>query len=346
MKRRILCLLLALVMAVGAMPTGVGAINTEDSSPATYETDETGTFWWHISEDDVWEEHLHPKAAKPYTGTYFSFNLYWKQNVKVSRLRLYVVWPNGETCTYDTDDEDEYFDAKYPYYSFFPWFEYAGKLSYYWQVTYQDGTTQTLKKTTVTVDKGRGYLDSEFEGGSDDAHLSDDKGDSVHFGYSEKKRSGYLWAGVEVGDGAIRYQSNNKNIKIDKKGKVTIPGKYIGAATITITLTETVNYKKNTEKLYIFAHPKKAAIKKVTSPKKSQLKVTWGKVPSCDGYYVWYAVKGSKKWKRVTVNKKATSAVVKGLKSRKYYKIYVSSYKKYGKIHYWSSSKTKTIKVK
>lgn len=346
MNKRILALLLALVMAVGALPTGVGAINTEDSSPATYETDESGKFSWNISYDEVKGNKL-PKAAKPDTGGWFSFNLLWTKDVEVSRVKLYIFSPDGSTDKFDSEDSYQD-DIVGSYYHFDVDFYEIGKYSYYWEVTYKNGTTQKLGKTNTTVTKGGHLVEGYIICDCEDSYLGNDKVgnyEGCSWRYSDKKRM--VWLAMDSADeGSIKFQSNNKKIKVNRNGDVTIPKKYVGAAIITATIPETDNYKKYVEKIYIFAHPKKAAIKKATSSKKSQLKVTWGKVPSCDGCYVWYAVKGSKKWKRVTVNKKATSAVVKGLKSRKYYKIYVSSYKKYGKTHYWSSSKTKTIKVK
>ena len=46
-------------------------------------------------------------------------------------------------------------------------------------------------------------------------------------------------------------KSNNKNITVSSKGKITIKKNYIGKATITITAAKTNTYKKATKTITV-----------------------------------------------------------------------------------------------
>ena len=132
------------------------------------------------------------------------------------------------------------------------------------------------------------------------------------------------------------YTVTYKNNKSVGKATVTITGK--GGYTGTVTKSFKIN-------------PKKTAVKKLTSPKKAQLKVTYKKVAGVTGYQVTYST--SKKFTKSTT-KTATvkgvsklSKTVKSLKKGKTYYVKVRSYKTVGGTKYYSSySAVKKIKVK
>lgn len=101
--------------------------------------------------------------------------------------------------------------------------------------------------------------------------------------------------------------------------------------------------------------PKKTSIKKVTSPKKKQIKVTWKKISSVTGYQI--QVSTSAKFKKSVTKKyqvsgsRKTSKVIKSLKSKKKYYVRIRTYKtatvdgkKTTKYSGWSAKKT--VKVK
>ena len=121
--------------------------------------------------------------------------------------------------------------------------------------------------------------------------------------------------------------------------------KAIGTATVTITgkgaYTGSV---KATFKIC----PKKTAIKKVTSPKTKQLKVTYGKVSGVTGYQVTYST-SSKFTKKTTksVNVSGTSKTIKKLTKGKTYYVKVRTYKTVSGTKYYSGyTAVKKIKVK
>ena len=134
----------------------------------------------------------------------------------------------------------------------------------------------------------------------------------------------------------VDYTVSYKNNKKVGTASVIIKGKGYYAGTITKT------FKIN---------PKATSVKKVTSPKTKQLKVTCKKVSGITGYQVTYST--SKKFTKKTTKTltvkgvSKTSKTIKKLKKGKKYYVKVRTYKTVsGKKYYSSYSKVKTIKVK
>lgn len=133
-------------------------------------------------------------------------------------------------------------------------------------------------------------------------------------------------------DYTVSYKNNTKV----GKATVTIKGK--GAYTGTITKSFKIN-------------PKKTTIKKATSPKTRQLKVSYGKVKGVTGYQVKYST--SKKFTKKTTKTAAvkgagkTSKTIKKLKKGKTYYVKVRAYKVVGGVKYYGAySAVKKVKVK
>jgi mannan endo-1,4-beta-mannosidase len=131
-------------------------------------------------------------------------------------------------------------------------------------------------------------------------------------------------------DYTISYKNNVKT----GKATVTIKGKgnYSGTVTKTFKIV-----------------PKKATVSKVTSPKRSQIKVTWKKDSQATGYQIVYSTSSSfKSAKSVTVTKNSTtSKVISKLTAGKKYYVKVRSYKTIdGKKVYGAYSTVKTVTVK
>lgn len=121
--------------------------------------------------------------------------------------------------------------------------------------------------------------------------------------------------------------------------------KNVGTATVTITGKGNYN---GTVKTTFKICPKKTAVKKLTSPKTKQLKVTYGKVAGVTGYQITYST-SSKFTKKTTksVNAAGTSKTIKKLTKGKTYYVKVRTYKTVGKTKYYSGySAVKKIKVK
>ena len=384
MNKRILALLLALVMAVGALPTGAWAADTEEVSDANVKvaadgqwettsqrasnrkakqkknvggtptktqsqkvemgedglaTMESGvdSIQWNISySDDSLEYGTNPEPAELYTGEDYCFNVWWPENITVTRAELFIKWAGetgyGKMMDHAGNTNDYNGDCYYEYIST------AGTMSYYWRLTYQNGTVRELNITSATVSRGYNYIYGLYK-----YYDEEDDYYKKEINYSTKEKS--IKLGLDAEDGNLKYKSNNKKIKVDKNGKVTITKKYAGIGIITITAPETKDYLGYYEEMWIFVFPKKPTIKKLTSPKKGQLKVTWGKVTPCDKYFIGYR-QGNGNWKKLTVSKKKTSALIKGLKSKKKYTVSVTAYLENKSGSCWNESKYKTIKVK
>ena len=197
-------------------------------------------------------------------------------------------------------------------------------------LTYPVNKTVTIDGVKYTFDKG-GYL-TKTDISKCKATLSKTK-----YTYNGKAKK----PGVTVKNGkstlkkGTDYTVTYKNNKKVGTATVTIKGK--GTYTGTVSKTFKIN-------------PKKTTVKKVTSPKKKQLKVTYKKVAGVTGYQVTYST--SKKFtkkttKTVTVKGKATtSKVIKKLKAGKTYYVKVRSYKTVGGKKYYSSyTAVKKVKI-
>lgn len=156
-------------------------------------------------------------------------------------------------------------------------------------------------------------------------------------------------ASVLSGIGTLSYAgSNSKIATVGATGAVK--GKKTGKITVTVTAAGDDNYEQAVLKLTIIVVPKRSTAKKVTSPAKRSVKVTWKKVTGASGYQI--QVSTSKKFKKsktksTTAGSKATSKTIRKLKSRKTYYVRIRAYKKInGKKYYGRFSKIRKIRVK
>ncbi len=116
----------------------------------------------------------------------------------------------------------------------------------------------------------------------------------------------------------------------------------------TVTVTGKGNYTGKVTKTFIIK-PKKAAVKKLSSPKTRQLKVAIKQsAGGVTGYQITYST--SKKFTKKTtksVRITSTSRTIKNLKKGKTYYVKVRAYKKTGGVRYFSSySAVKKLRIK
>lgn len=367
MKKRALAMFLALVMAVGMLPTSAWASDTVAVSDQGTERKEntggtptqtqsqtvaggtdgpatmaTNTIEWNVSEDSIWgADPDAPEPATLYTGEEYYFNIWWPDTLTVKEVELFVKEPGQSKYSLDySDDYAELLNEDHG--NFYGCFlNKVGTLSYYWKVTYGTGAVTTLQTTTVVVNKGYNYVVNSYGRSLDDENVW------RYEDYSSKQRSFYF--GLPAEGSFKQLKSNHKKVTISTNGKVTIAKGFVGEAIIQASLPETENYRANTVTGYVWVDPKTPTITKVSSPKKGQLKVSWKKDTSCDGYTVRYSLKKDfSKSKCVTIKKNSqTSLLVKGLKKGKKYYVEMQTYKKTsGETLGSDSSKTKSIKVK
>ena len=155
---------------------------------------------------------------------------------------------------------------------------------------------------------------------------------------------------AKVNDGAkLTYSSNNKSVKVNAKGTVTIAKKFTGKAVITITAAETGKYKKTSTHITVTVRPSGTSLSGLSNKSKGKVKVSWKRNKAVTGYRIQYSTdkKFKKGVKNVNVNKnKTTTATLAKLKKGKTYYVRIATYKKVGEKIYSSWSKAKKIRIK
>ena len=147
-------------------------------------------------------------------------------------------------------------------------------------------------------------------------------------------------------DAKLTYKSDNKSVKADKNGKVTIAKNFVGKATITVTATS--GGAKTTQKVTITVNPKGTTFRAVYNGKGRKLKAYWNRNSQVDGYQLQYGTsKNFTGCKTVTLkSNQCTGSVRTGLKKNATYYVRIRTYKRVsGKTYYSDWSKVKSFKV-
>lgn len=147
-------------------------------------------------------------------------------------------------------------------------------------------------------------------------------------------------------DAKLTYKSDNKSVKVDKNGKVTIAKNFVGKATITVTATS--GSVKSTKKVTITVNPKGTTFRAVYNGAGKKLKAYWNRNSQVSGYQLQYGTsKNFTGCKTVTLNSnKYTGSVRTGLKKNATYYVRIRTYKRVsGKTYYSAWSKVKSFKV-
>ena len=147
-------------------------------------------------------------------------------------------------------------------------------------------------------------------------------------------------------DAKLTYKSDNKSVKVDKNGKVTIAKNFVGKATITVTATS--GGAKTTQKVTITVNPKGTTFRAVYNGKGRKLKAYWNRNSQVDGYQLQYGTsKNFTGCKTVTLkSNQCTGSVRTGLKKNAAYYVRIRTYKRVsGKTYYSNWSKVKSFKV-
>ena len=166
---------------------------------------------------------------------------------------------------------------------------------------------------------------------------------------SAKAQSATIKAFVK--DGAKQeYRSNQKSVKVNQTGKVTIAKNFVGRAVITIHALETGHYHAAISSLIVEVRPAGVKISKITNSSKGKVKVSWKKNKQATGYMIQYTTDKNfnSDVKTVTVKKAGTvKTTLSKMKKGKTYYVRIKTYKSVGKTKITSSwSKAKSVKVK
>ena len=146
-------------------------------------------------------------------------------------------------------------------------------------------------------------------------------------------------------DAKLTYKSDNKSVKVDKNGKVTIAKNFVGKATITVTATS--GGAKTTQKVTITVNPKGTTFRAVYNGKGRKLKAYWNRNSQVDGYQLQYGTsKNFTGCKTVTLkSNQCTGSVRTGLKKNAAYYVRIRTYKRVSGKTYSDWSKVKSFKV-
>lgn len=202
---------------------------------------------------------------------------------------------------------------------------------------------------TVRVDfKGSmhtGYMTEEFEIEKAENRISGVKS-GYTLKYSTKAQKLKIGVKAKSGPSSLTFLSDQKSVKINSKGEVSIPKNFVGTVNITI-IAKSDNYEREAVKTKITVNPAAVALKAVT-PAKKKIKVTWAKNKTVSGFQIQYSLKKTFKGAKVKAAKnKATSLTISKLKSKTSYYVRIRSYKKVGKKPYYSAwSKAKKVTCK
>ena len=170
--------------------------------------------------------------------------------------------------------------------------------------------------------------------------------ETVYLNGKTKKQTVNLKVSAKAG--VISYSSNVDKVKVDHKGKVTIPAKFSGDVAITVTASGDANYEDLTRNIKIVV-PKSVAFKSVKNSAKKTVTVKWKKEKNVKGYQIQYSLrKDFKNAKIKTIkNSKTTFLKINKLKANKKYYFRIRTYGTEQKKKYysnWSNAKKVTIK--
>lgn len=214
-------------------------------------------------------------------------------------------------------------------------------------VNYENNTDAGT--ATVTINGRGGYRGAETKEFTINKAAKTITASNITATYSTKKQTAKI--GAKAKDSAtLTYSSNSSKVKVNSAGKVTIPAKFIGTATITITAKATSNYKEATKKITVTVNPTKTTLSSVTNVKGKKMTVKWKKNTVGTGYQIQYSTSKTfaKSNKTVTIKKKATtSKTISGLTKGKTYYVRIRTYKTVsGKKIYSAWSTKKSVKIK
>ena len=163
--------------------------------------------------------------------------------------------------------------------------------------------------------------------------------------YSTSART--ISIGAKAKGGKLTYKSNKTAVKVSADGKVTIPAKYAGTATITITAGDT-HYQTATKKITVTV-PAATKLTLVKSKAVGQATVKWTNLSDVSGYQIQYStsinftspksiyIAGANKWGKT----------IKSLTKGKKYYVRIRTYKTSGDKKYysaWSTWRATTVK--
>ena len=158
---------------------------------------------------------------------------------------------------------------------------------------------------------------------------------------------------VSARAGKLSYSSDNKAVKVDSAGTITIAARYIGKANITVYAGDS-NHVKVKKIIPVTVSPKIPGISQIKSPSAVSVRLKWGKISYADGYQIQYSTTsnfkmGTYDFMVLSGGSKTTASLgaKQRIKGGKTYYVRVRSFSnKSGTRCYSAWSKTKSVRVR
>lgn len=147
----------------------------------------------------------------------------------------------------------------------------------------------------------------------------------------------------------LTYSSNNKSVKVNSSGEITIAKNFTGTAVITITAAETARYKKTSCRITVTVRPTGTSLSGVTNTGSGKANVAWVRNKSVTGYRIQYSTDSKFKKNATTVNiskNQTTKTTLSKLKEGNTYYVRIATYKNAGSKIYSSWSKAKKVTIR
>ena len=147
----------------------------------------------------------------------------------------------------------------------------------------------------------------------------------------------------------LTYSSNNKSVKVNSSGEITIAKNFTGTAVITITAAETARYKKTSCQITVTVRPTGTSLSGVTNTGSGKANVAWTRNKSVTGYRIQYSTDSKFKKNATTVNiskNQTTKTTLSKLKEGNTYYVRIATYKNAGSKIYSSWSKAKKVTIR
>ena len=147
----------------------------------------------------------------------------------------------------------------------------------------------------------------------------------------------------------LTYSSNNKSVKVNSSGEITIAKNFTGTAVITITAAETARYKKTSCQITVTVRPTGTSLSGVTNTGSGKANVAWTRNKSVTGYRIQYSTDSKFKKNATTVNiskNQTTKTTLSKLKEGNTYYVRIATYKNTGSKIYSSWSKAKKVTIR
>lgn len=152
-----------------------------------------------------------------------------------------------------------------------------------------------------------------------------------------------------LGGGKLSFTSNNKKVKVDGSGVLTVPGSYVGVVKVTIRSAATPVYKAAKKTVQVRVLPAKPVLSSLKVSSGGKVQVKWKKSSGAGGYQIqyWSPKDSSGKVRTVAAGKSRSSVVLKKLKAGAKYQVRVCSIRKVSGVTLASAwSGKKSVKAK